>query len=226
MKIAILGNGKMGKIISSIAKNRGHEIVVTTSSKESIKYVDLKGVDVAIEFSTPESAFKNIVHAIQKGVPVVSGTTGWLNNMSKVKDLCLKKNGAFLYSSNFSIGMNIFFEANNLLTKLTKNKKYTIDINEVHHTEKLDTPSGTALKIKQNISKLIGVNAEITSKRIDGEFGTHIVHFDSDEDQIEIIHKAKNRDGFAKGAIYASEWIVGKKGVFSLSDVVKLADDV
>lgn len=221
MKIAILGNGKMGKRISELAKERNHEIIVKTDSKNPTKSANLSEVDVAIDFSTPDSAFENILHALKAGVPVISGTTGWLNRLPDVTKECNRLNGAFLHASNFSLGMNIFFELNKKLATLMKKGEYLRGIQEIHHKKKLDTPSGTAKKLRQDIDIIMQGNTEIESKRINEEFGTHIIEFISDEDIIEIKHEAKNRDGFAKGALLASEWILEKKGVFNLSDMIK-----
>lgn len=221
MKIAILGNGKMGKRISELAKERNHEIIVKTDSKNPTKSANLSEVDVAIDFSTPDSAFENILHALKAGVPVISGTTGWLNRLPDVTKECNRLNGAFLHASNFSLGMNIFFELNKKLATLMKKGEYLRGIQEIHHKKKLDTPSGTAKKLRQDIDIIMQGNTEIESKRINEEFGTHIIEFISNEDIIEIKHEAKNRDGFAKGALLASEWILEKKGVFNLSDMIK-----
>jgi 4-hydroxy-tetrahydrodipicolinate reductase len=220
MKIAILGNGRMGKQISELAKERGHSIVVVSSSEKPAHTLDVSCADVAIDFSTPTTAFNNISHALKGGIPVISGTTGWLDKLSEIEALCSKKSGAFLYASNFSLGMNIFFELNKKLAKLMKNQNYKSTIHEIHHTQKLDSPSGTALSLGEQMDSVLAKNTPITSDRIEDVPGTHIVTYGSSVDKIEITHTAKNRDGFAVGAIIAAEWIIGKKGVFSMKDVL------
>ena len=221
MKIAILGNGKMGKRIGELAKKNGDKIIVVSSSDRPAISIDLSVADVAIDFSTPSSAFENISHAIRSGIPVVSGTTGWLEELQDIEKLCIEKNGAFLYAYNFSLGMNIFFEINKKLAKLMKNHKYKSKIHEIHHTEKLDSPSGTAIALAQQIENILNIKSQITTDRINNITGTHQITYDSSVDKIEIKHIAKNRDGFAMGAIMAAEWIIGKKGVFSMKDVLE-----
>jgi len=220
MKIAILGNGRMGKRISELAKERGHSIVAVSSSENPAHTLDVSTTDVAIDFSTPTTAFNNISHALESGIPVISGTTGWLDKLSEIETLCANKSGAFLYASNFSLGMNIFFELNKKLAKLMKNQNYKSTIHEIHHTQKLDSPSGTAMSLGEQMNSILTTNTPITSDRIEDVPGTHIVTYSSSVDEIEIKHTAKNRDGFAMGAIIASEWIIGKKGVFSMQDVL------
>ena len=222
MKIAILGYGKMGKHISNLAIERGHKIVVTSSSKKPANTLDLHNVDVAIDFSTPSCAFENILHAIKEGIPTISGTTGWLDRMEDIKKLCRKENGAFLYASNFSLGMNIFFELNKQLAKLMKNQNYETKIHEIHHIQKLDSPSGTAKMIAKEIDSILQKKISIIAERIDDIPGTHIVSYTSLIDEIELKHTAKNRDGFALGALLAAKWIIGKKGVFNMHDVIKV----
>ena len=220
MKIAILGNGRMGKRISELAKERGHSIVCTSSSEKPASTLDLSTADVAIDFSTPTTAFENISHAINSGIPVVSGTTGWLKNLKEIEDLCNTKKGAFLYASNFSLGMNIFFEINKTLAKLMKNQKYESSLHEIHHTKKLDSPSGTAKTLGEQMDTILANNTPITAERIGDVPGTHIIKYSSTMDEIEIKHTAKNRDGFAIGALIAGKWIIGKQGVFSMQDVL------
>jgi 4-hydroxy-tetrahydrodipicolinate reductase len=220
MKIAILGNGRMGKRISELAKERGHSIVAVSSSKNPTQTLDIISADVAIDFSTPNTAFNNISHALESDIPVISGTTGWLDKLSEIEILCANKSGSFLYASNFSLGMNIFFELNQALAKLMKNQNYKSTIHEIHHTQKLDSPSGTAKTLGKQMDKILNNNTLITTERIVGETGTHIVTYSSSVDDIEIKHIAKNRDGFAMGAIIAAEWIIGKKGIFSMKDVL------
>ena len=220
MKIAILGNGKMGKRISQLATERGCQIICTSDSKTPANTLDLSIADVAIDFSTPTSALANISHAINSGIPVVSGTTGWLENLKEIEALCTAKKGAFLYASNFSLGMNIFFELNKNLAKLMQNQNYESSIHEIHHIQKLDSPSGTAKTLGKQMGKILNNNTPITAKRIADETGTHTVTYCSSVDEIEIKHTAKNRDGFAMGAIIAAEWIQNKQGVFNMQDVL------
>ena len=220
MKIAILGNGKMGKRIGELAKRNRDKIVAVSSSNRPAISIDLSVADVAIDFSTPSSAFENISHAISSGIPVVSGTTGWLEKMKDIERLCIERNGAFLYASNFSLGMNIFFEINKKLAELMKNHKYESKIHETHHTEKLDSPSGTAIALAEQMENILNTKSQITNDRINNVTGTHQITYSSSVDEIEIKHIAKNRDGFAIGAIIAAEWIIGKKGIFSMKDVL------
>ena len=220
MKIAILGNGKMGKRIGRLAKINGDKIVVTSSSNRPAISIDLNIADVAIDFSTPFSAFENISHAINSGIPVISGTTAWLEKMQDIERLCIERNGAFLYASNFSLGMNIFFELNKKLAELMRNHKYESQIHEIHHTEKLDSPSGTAITLAKQMENILSAESKITTDRIDDVPGIHQITYSSLVDEIKIKHIAKNRDGFAMGAIIAAEWIIGKKGIFSMKDVL------
>lgn len=232
MKIALLGYGKMGKVIERIALEKGHEIVL---KKEEFNTFDgLSSADVAIEFSAPNVAVDNISAAINLGIPVVSGTTGWLENYHLIEKLCQEKNAAFLYGSNFSLGVNLFFELNDYLAKMmAKFKDYAVSMEEIHHTQKLDKPSGTAISLanaiinhsdKNNwaIDNAKADDVFIDVKRIDDVPGTHSVFYNSDVDFIEIKHVAHNREGFALGAVIAAEWIIGKKGVFSMKDVLDL----
>ena len=220
MKIAILGNGRMGKRISELAIERGHSIVAVSLSNKPAHSLDVNTADVAIDFSTPTTAFNNISHAIKNGIPVISGTTAWLDQLDKIHKLCEKENGTFLYASNFSLGMNIFFELNKKLSQFMKGRKYKTSIHEIHHKQKLDSPSGTAITLENDIKDISGENTNIKSDRIDGIAGTHTIIYSCSEDEIEIKHTAKNRDGFAMGAILAAEWIKEKKGVFTLDDVL------
>lgn len=219
MNIALLGYGKMGQLIEEIATQSGHSITSIANSKHSVDDINFSKVDVAIDFSTPTTAFKNISTTLAQGVPVVSGTTGWLDKMGDINKLTTKNNTAFLYASNFSIGVNLFFELNKKLKSIMdSHPKYKTHIREIHHTEKLDAPSGTALSLQSQIDK----NTPIDSERIKGVPGTHFVEYTSDIDTISISHEAHNRNGFAKGALMAAEWIVNKKGIFKMSDVLKL----
>ena len=220
MKIAIFGNGKMGKLISKIAKERGHQINAVSNSSNSATNIDLQNIDVAIDFSTPDTAFENIMHAINNDTPIISGTTNWLKKYEQVKKACIKSNGAFLYASNFSLGMNILFKLNKNLANLIKNYNYDNIISESHHLEKLDSPSGTAITLRENIEEILQKKTEIKSNRTKKTIGTHSIKYTSDIDEIEIIHTAKSREGFATGAIIAAEWIINKKGVFSFEDII------
>ena len=222
MNIAIFGNGKMGKLISKLAIDKGHSILITTNSKQPAKDCDLSSIDVAIDFSLPDVAFDNISYAIENNTPIISGTTDWLERLEEAKEICLTKNGAFLYSSNFSLGMNIFFELNRTLAKLIKGKNYTATIEETHHLNKLDSPSGTAVSLYNDMKDTLSKEIQITSKRISNEIGTHKINYSSKIDNIQMIHKAKTREGLALGALIAAEWIIDKKGVFSMKDLVKI----
>ena len=233
MKIALLGYGKMGKVIERIALERGHEIVLRKSSSTS--YAGLENADVAIDFSLPTSAVANISECLNNGIPVVSGTTGWLEEYSNMVALCEQKNGSFIYGSNFSLGVNLFFELNNYLAKMmSKFKNYSASMEEIHHTQKLDAPSGTAISLAKGIIEnsdytnwIMDANPKeneisIEALRIENVPGTHSVFYNSEVDTIEIKHTAHSRDGFALGSIIAAEWLVGKKGVFTMKDVLEL----
>jgi len=236
MKIAIIGYGKMGKTIEKMATEIGHEIVLKIGSKNKTDFtsVNLQKAEVAIEFSNPESAFENISTCLKCGIPVVSGTTGWLDKIEEVKGICEASQSAFLYASNFSIGVNIFFAINRELAKMMNPQpQYDIAMEEIHHTQKLDAPSGTAITLAKEIlaevqrkdkwvnEKSIQNRAlSILSKRIDKVPGTHSIVYESEIDSIEIKHTAHSRAGFASGAIQAAEWILGKKGSFSMSDML------
>ena len=230
MKIALLGYGKMGKTIEKLAKERGHEIVLKIS--EDIETADLQKADVAIDFSVPDAAFKNITTCFEKQVPVVSGTTGWLEHYSEAVELCKKNNAAFIYASNFSLGVNLFFELNRNLAKLMKNfPEYDVAIEEIHHTQKLDAPSGTAITLAEQIIEnsakkgwKLGSAHEneipVAARRIENVPGTHTISYNSTVDSIKIEHIAHSRDGFALGAIIAAEWLQHKNGVYSMKDVL------
>ena len=237
MKIALIGYGKMGKAIEEIAVDNGHKIILKINDENpaELNAFNLQKCDVAIEFTNPASAIENMRTCITAGVPVVCGSTGWVAQEEEIKKYCTQHNGALLYSSNFSIGVNIFFEINTQLAALmAKQKDYNVGIEETHHTQKKDAPSGTAITIAQQIiSKRSDKNnwtintagsdeILIESKRIDPAPGTHHVKYSSEIDDIEIIHTAHSRKGFAKGAVIAAEFIVGKKGIFTMSDVLKL----
>jgi 4-hydroxy-tetrahydrodipicolinate reductase len=233
MKIALLGYGRMGKEIEKIAISRGHKIVI---KKDVDDVIDINLADVAIDFSVPTSAFNNISNCIKNNVPVISGTTGWLDKHPQAVALCEKEKGAFIYASNFSLGVNIFFELNQQLAKMMSNlEDYNISMEEIHHTKKLDAPSGTAITLAEGIIENsskenweLGENASeenipIVAKRLPEVPGTHTVWYDSEVDSIEIKHTAHSRKGFALGAVVAAEWILGKTGVFSMKDVLNIS---
>ena len=232
MKIALLGYGRMGKEIEKIAISRGHEIVIR---KDAEDIIDITLADVAIDFSIPNAAFNNILNCLENNVPVVAGTTGWLEKYEDAVALCHKKNGAFIYASNFSIGVNIFFELNKQLAKLMSSlEDYQVFMEEIHHTQKLDAPSGTAITLAEGIIENSSKNRwelanksnpnviPIVAKRIPDVSGTHSVWYSSEVDTIEIKHTANNRKGFALGAVIAAEWIADKTGVFSMKDVLNI----
>lgn len=225
----------MGHVIEEIALKRGHKIVLKINDEnlEDLTKDNIKKAEVAIEFSNPESAVSNILFCLNENIPVVCGTTGWLSELKKIEDECYKMNGSFLYASNFSIGVNIFFEINKKLAALMKpHSSYNVSMEEIHHTQKKDAPSGTAITLAEQITstgkktKWINSAAEnekdlsIISKRIDEVPGTHSVKYFSPVDDIEIIHTAHNRKGFAEGAVLAAEFIVDKKGIFTMKDVL------
>ncbi|MEP0132143.1 MAG: 4-hydroxy-tetrahydrodipicolinate reductase [Eudoraea sp.] len=232
MNIGLFGYGKMGKMIEKIAIQRNHTIVakVDVDTRE----VDYTAMDTAIDFSSPEAAFNNIKSCLEHNVPVISGTTGWLKDYDKVISLCKEKNGAFIYASNFSLGVNLFFELNSYLAKMMSQlPEYRVSIEETHHLQKLDAPSGTAITLAEGIiensdykgwemEKSQDQHVPIISKRIADEYGTHVVSYENLVDEIVIKHKANNREGFALGAVVAAEWLNGKKGVFTMKDVLNL----
>ncbi len=232
MKIALLGYGKMGKVIERIALERGHEIVLKKDHDNTFE--GLLNADVAIDFSVPDSAVGNISECLNNGIPVISGTTGWLADYPKMVQLCEEKSGSFIYASNFSLGVNVFFELNEYLAKMMANlKQYNVSMEEIHHTQKLDAPSGTAITLAEGVIKHtdyanwtletpISNEIHIEAKRIENVPGTHSIFYDSEVDQIEIKHTAHSREGFALGAVVAAEWLVGKKGVFTMKDVLGL----
>ena len=233
MNIALLGYGKMGKTIEQIAIKRGHTIVLTVD-KDDENY-DITKADVAIDFSIPTVALNNISNCINNGVPVISGSTGWLDNYDKAVALCEEKKGAFIYASNYSLGVNIFFELNKTLAKMMSTlKQYNVSMEEIHHTQKLDAPSGTAISLANDIiannanfeAWKLDESAEktipIVAKRIVDVPGTHTVNYKSEVDTITIEHVAHTREGFALGAVIAAEWIVGKTGVFTMNDVLNI----
>jgi 4-hydroxy-tetrahydrodipicolinate reductase len=232
MKIALLGYGRMGKVIERIALERGHGIVLRKSSSDT--FDGLENADIAIDFSIPDAAVTNISACLERGIPVVSGTTGWLEQYEDMVWLCNQKNGAFIYGSNFSLGVNLFFELNDYLAKMmAKFDQYKASMQEIHHTQKLDKPSGTAISLAKGViensayenwslSETKENEIAIEALRIENVPGTHTVKYDSDIDSIEITHTAHSREGFAFGAVIAAEWIVGKTGVFTMKDVLEL----
>ena len=230
MKIALIGYGKMGKEIEKISHERGHEVIFKIDKDSNLK--NIGGADVAINFCTPETALQNIELGLKSSIPVVSGTTGWLSDLNKIQELSKKLNISFLYSSNFSLGVNLFFDLNKKLAEIMKkHDQYDLNIEETHHVQKVDKPSGTAITLAEGIIEKGKYNnwsmdnekksIPIESKRIDNVPGTHMVNYSSELDSIEIKHIAKNRTGFALGAVIAAEWIVDKRGVFEMSDVIK-----
>lgn len=236
MKIALIGYGKMGQAIEEIALEKGHEIVLKISidNTEEFTIDEVQKADVAIEFTSPHSAFENIQKCLNAGVPVISGSTGWLEKWDDIKAYCQEKNGTLLYASNFSIGVNLFFELNTYLAKLmSKYQSYNVLLEEIHHTQKKDAPSGTAITLAEQVMQYITTkkcwvnnvtaNKEelsIVSERIDPAPGTHKIKYTSPIDDIEIIHTAHNRKGFAGGAVLAAEFIVNKKGIFTMKEVL------
>lgn len=240
MNIALIGYGKMGKIIEEIAVSRGHSIIAKSNSQRPITEIDFSEVDVAIEFTAPSYAVKHIEHCIKHDTPVIVGTTAWVDEMDYVKDIVSQNNGSLLYASNFSIGVNIFFDINRRLAQLMDGQNdYLPSVQEIHHKEKIDAPSGTAVSIANDMmlsndnysswihQKDVAPNVQkgqiaVTSFREDGVPGTHIVDYSSEIDTIEIKHIAHNRKGFGLGAVIAAEWIVGKRGVYTMQDVIKL----
>lgn len=236
MNIAIIGYGKMGKVIEGLAIKKGHSIVlkIDKNNVEEFTKENLQKADVAIEFSSPHSAFDNIVNCLTAGIPVVSGTTAWLDKLEEAKTICRQNNGALFYASNFSVGVNIFFAINQQLAKMmNEHPQYNVSMEEIHHTQKLDAPSGTAITLAEGIFSEMtrkdqwskekeeqSTDLAIMSKRIDKVPGTHQINYDSAIDSIEIKHTAHSREGFASGALTAAEWIIGKEGFFGMSDML------
>lgn len=237
MRILLLGYGKMGKTIEQIAIERGHSIVgkIDVQNRADMDKLQTADVDVAIEFSSPESAFENIIYCLKKGWPIVCGTTGWLDRRAEVEALCKAQTGSFFYASNYSIGVNLFFRLNRMLARLMNGHEYQSSMTEVHHIHKLDAPSGTAITLAEGIIeemqnvdgwKLAPENEEgylqILAERRGEVPGTHIVRYESEVDTIEISHTAHNRQGFALGAVVAAEWLPGKFGAFGMNDLLKI----
>jgi 4-hydroxy-tetrahydrodipicolinate reductase len=236
MKVALIGYGKMGKAIHEQAVQRGHQIslIIDLANKHELTAANIKNADVVIEFTTPETAFDNVVFCLQQGVPVICGSTGWLSNLEQAKMIAEENQTALIVASNFSVGVNLFFELNKKLADLMRNQEsYKPELLEVHHTHKLDSPSGTAISLAEQIlerlpskNKWVNQPSEnkeelvILSKREDPAPGTHHVKYSSAIDDIEIIHTAHSRTGFALGAVLAAEYIIGKKGSFSMKEVL------
>ncbi|MFN5641090.1 MAG: 4-hydroxy-tetrahydrodipicolinate reductase [Sphingobacteriales bacterium] len=238
MNIALIGYGKMGKIIEQIAIERGHSVNLKIDLHNVNEFTpeNLRKSDVAIEFTGPHSAYENLMKCLEAGIPVVCGSTGWLEQYDAVADFCKKKDGALLYASNFSVGVNLFFELNRVLAEMMATQdNYDVSITEIHHTQKKDAPSGTAITLAEQILQQIKrktnwVNEKpssstelfIESIREDPAPGTHSVVYQSSIDDIEIKHTAHNRNGFATGAVMAAEFIFGKRGIFSMKDVLSI----
>jgi len=238
IKIALIGYGKMGKAIEEIARQRGHEIVLKIDLHNAGDFTaaNLQKADVAIEFTGPGSAFNNVMKCLEYGVPLVCGSTGWQDKMEEARAYCKQQNGCFLYASNFSVGVNIFFEVNKRLASLMKDHQdYEIQLTEIHHTAKKDAPSGTAITLAEQVLERIPRKTkwanhisdnpeelEILSERIDPAPGTHKVKYSSGIDDIEIVHTAHTRKGFALGAVLAAEFLKGKKGIYSMKEVLGL----
>ena len=236
MNIALIGYGKMGKTIEQVAVSRGHHIKlkIDLNNLDDFNQVNFDSIDVAIEFTGPHTAYNNILKCLEYKTPVVCGSTGWLEHISDVENKCRSNDGSFLYASNFSVGVNIFFEVNKKLAQLMEGKnQYDVSIREIHHTQKKDAPSGTAITIAEqilsnNTSKQNWVNDKPTSKeelyikseRIDPYPGLHEVTYSSDIDEIQITHNAHSRDGFALGAVLAAEYVANRKGIFTMKDVL------
>ena len=235
MKIALIGTGKMGQAIEKLALSRGHEIVLKLNHEniDSYSNEDLKVVDVAIEFTRPDAATSNLKRCLEANIPVICGTTGWYDELNQITDLFTNNNGALVYASNFSVGVNMMFELNRILAKwMQSHNDYRVSLSEIHHIHKLDTPSGTAVTLAngiiENNSEYLKWTLEenqrnaiyIDAKREPEVVGTHDVKWESEIDIIQLHHHAKSRDGFALGAIHAAEWIIGKKGVFTMKDIL------
>ncbi len=234
MKILLIGYGKMGKTIEGLALQRGHTIVGKIDNHEQLQKFNLYA-DAAIEFSQPDAVAENLKFCFDKKIPVACGTTGWLEKRKEMESLCLQKGGAFFYASNYSLGVNIFFKLNEFLARLMNSQQgYQVSIDETHHTQKKDAPSGTAITLAEGIIKNYRSKKEwalnetsnpealaIKAFRIDPTPGTHVVKYQSIVDDIEIKHTAHSREGFALGAILVAEWLAGKTGVYSMDDFLK-----
>ncbi|MFC3878820.1 4-hydroxy-tetrahydrodipicolinate reductase [Algoriphagus namhaensis] len=236
MNILLLGYGKMGKLIGELGEQRGHQIAakISIDNTQDLDSLDPKSIDVAIDFSQPESAISNIKWGLERGIPVISGTTGWLDRWDEIVTSVEENDGTFFYASNFSIGVNVLFKVNQYLAKLMNEvSDYSVTVEEIHHTAKLDAPSGTAITIAEGIIENMGNldswilkgdtpalenQLPIISKRIDPAPGTHIISYQSKVDDLVLSHTAHSREGFVKGAILVAEWITDKKGVLSMND--------
>jgi len=238
MRILLIGYGKMGKTIEQTALAKGHQVVGTIDHEnaEELRNFTARNTDVAIEFTHPEAAFGNISYCLVHGIPVVSGSTGWLDKFEEAVSLCLKSNGAFFYASNYSVGVNLFFHFNEYIaSKMQAYKAYSVAVKEIHHLQKVDKPSGTGITAAEGIlasySSLEGWVADnpaeksklnIASERAPAVVGTHVVTYSSDVDQIELGHVAHSRAGFAEGAVMAAEWLAGREGVYGMKDMLNL----
>lgn len=235
MKVGLVGYGKMGQAIERIVLNRGHEIskIITIDNPEEIQEINADNTDIVIEFTAPDAAFANIMSCLKNKVPVVSGSTGWLDHYDEVVAYCQAHRTGFFYASNYSLGVNIFFKLNEQLAKMMNGREYNSAMVEIHHTQKVDAPSGTAITlaegiIENNKNKSTWVNQstdrpealEIISERVDNVPGTHDITYTSEVDTIKISHVAHSREGFAQGAVLAAEYMVGKSGVYSMKDLL------
>ncbi|QNF35166.1 4-hydroxy-tetrahydrodipicolinate reductase [Adhaeribacter swui] len=238
MRILLIGYGKMGRTIEQIAKQRGHEIagVIDVTNHDTLSSYSGANVDAAIEFTHPESAFKNVAYCLQNNIPVVCGSTGWLEHFAEAKAICEANNGAFFYASNYSVGVNLFFHFNEYIaSKMQAYPQFKVAVKEIHHTQKVDKPSGTAITVVDGIvanypakegwllaPEQADEKISIISERIGNVVGTHVVRYESDNDTIELMHDAQSRTGFAEGAVMAAEWLQNKKGVFGMKDMLNL----
>lgn len=237
MNIAIIGYGKMGKEIEKVAREKGHQIplIIDIHNQEDLNKKNLEKVDVAIEFTTPQSVIQNLYQCFEADVPVVTGSTGWNDKKEEVENHCRTNGKTLFHASNFSIGVNVLFKLNEYLAKLMNNlEQYNVEIEETHHTQKLDSPSGTAITLATSLISNIERKKDweentknqadmlnIIAKRIENVFGIHTIRYESDVDTIELTHSAKSRKGFASGAVIAAEFIQGKTGVFNMNDVLQ-----
>jgi 4-hydroxy-tetrahydrodipicolinate reductase len=242
MRILILGYGKLGKAFEQVALKRNHSVPykIASSNKDDVQTITKADVDVAIEFSSPESVFGNLKACIEKGIPVVCGTTGWLHRKPEIEKLCQDNRGAFFYASNYSLGVNLFFQFSKRLARImSDHRAYNVSIEEIHHAAKKDAPSGTAITLAEGVIENIGYKNKfvnetttdplcvgIVSKRIDQVAGTHTVSYSSQIDTIELKHIAHTRAGFAEGAVIAAEWLVGRTGVFGMEDMLNMHSSV